>query len=227
MLWKVWNMKSCHIISVLCWESTDIIWERTTHRTNNELRDLWERLCANQRDVFFIHHFSCHKSVSVCLWAITGFWWLWWVDYSLLWHLRSLSLVDWGRRGVCHDLIAVPVHSEHDDVLRNLTDRCSHNISPVSFNVIGVLMISVFSEPDWAVRLGVFLTLFLPVLLFYLRWMFVNILALLQFAGGAVMSSHKWLDVETGISFPSQLSLALPTHPTRCDAWMISNSKSV
>uniref|UniRef100_A0A8C1K2S0 Dymeclin n=1 Tax=Cyprinus carpio TaxID=7962 RepID=A0A8C1K2S0_CYPCA len=45
-------------------------------------------------------------------------------------------------RGVCRDLIAVPIHSEHDDVMRNLTDRCI----PVTFNVISVLMISVFSE---------------------------------------------------------------------------------
>ncbi len=68
-------------------------------------------------------------------------------------------------------------------------------MQPVTFNVI-----SVFS-----VRLGVFC----QCCCCCLRWMFVNILALLQSAGGAAMSSHKWLDVETGISFPSQLSLAL------------------
>ncbi|KAI2651636.1 DNA-directed RNA polymerase subunit beta [Labeo rohita] len=79
------------------------------------------------------------------------------MNYSLLWRLRSLSLVERGRRGVCRDLIAFPARWEHDDVTRNQTDAANH-ITPMTFNVI-----SVFSEPDRDVRLvgwrGVFATL--------------------------------------------------------------------
>lgn len=124
-------------------------WNGPHTRQTENIWEIWVCLWKNKRDWVLIKEvfsssiiFPVIKVCQCVCERLQASDWLWWVDYSLLWCLRSLSLVDWGCRGVCRDLIAVPINSEHDDVMRNLTDRCI----PVTFNVISVLMISVFSE---------------------------------------------------------------------------------